>query len=296
MARSQSVAMCRNIDCSTTRDRPGLTIGQRTLPCALLFAIVGETFLAGRLALAQDDWDAGKQPVNPPAAVRFQLPDFDHWVFRGKKPAQIKQTFMARAAVQIDSFALTYDLSDAQRKKLELAARGDVRAFLRETERIRKIYEEAKHDQQKVNEIVHAIQPIQRVIQKGMVFDDDSLLHKTLKNTLTGEQAERYEQQQVERRRFAYQAKIEYALVTLESGVPLRQQQCNQFVKLLLEETEPPKSFGRQPHYEVFFLASKIDEEKLKPIFDDAQWRAIKRLFMQMPAMGPNLKRNGFFP
>ena len=173
---------------------------------------------------------------------------------------------------------------------------ANVRAFLREAEQIRQKYEEAKHDQRKVNEIVHAIQPIQRKIQKGMVFDDDSLLRKTLKNTLTGEQSDKYEQQQVQRRRFAYEAKIEYALVTLESGVPLREQQRKQFVKLLLEETEPPKSFGRQPHYEVFFLASTIDEEKLKPIFDDAQWQAIKRLLIQAHAMDSNLKRNGFFP
>lgn len=296
MADSQSVAMRRNIGCSETRGRVRLTIGPRTLACVLLFGIVGESFVDGRLALAQDDWDAGKEPINPPAAVQFQLPDFDHWVFRGKKRAQIKQMFMARAAVQIDSFALNYDLSDAQRKKLELAARGDVRRFLRKADEIRKTYELAKHDQRKLNEIMHAIQPIQKEIQAGTIFNDDSLLRKTLKNTLTGEQSDKYEQQQVQRRRFTYEAKIEYALVALESGVPLREQQCKQFVKLLLEETEPPKSFGRQPQYEVFFMASTIDEEKLKPIFDDAQWQAIKRLLIQAHAMDSNLKRNGFFP
>ena len=302
MPNSQRNAMSQRVGRDQWHRRPRLALRRCLLVSAVLFGLVWGTLIDARLVGAQDDWDAAEVPMNQPGPNHFQLPDFDNWAFRGQKPAQIKQLLMARASVRLDSFALTYDLSDAQRKKLELAARGDVRKFFRKAEEVRAKYNEVKNDRQKVNEIVQAIQPIQKTIQaiqkktQGSFFDDDSLLTKALKSTLSGEQSERYERQQRERRQFNYEAKIEYALIMLESGVPLREQQRKQFVKLLLEETEPPKSFGRQPQYEVFFQVGTLDEEKLRPIFDDAQWRAIRRLLAQAKAMGPNLKRNGFTP
>lgn len=295
MPDSRKTTMCRNIGGDETRGRRRLAAGRFLAAFAVLVGAACAPLVDGRRVWAQDDWDAGKEPMNPAGAAHFQLPDFDQWAFRGQKPEQVKQALMSRASVRLDSFALTYDLSDAQRKKLELAARGDVRKFFREAEAVRAIYKEAKNDQQKLNEIAQAIQPIRNKM-RGVFFDDDSLLYKALKNTLIGEQSDKYARQQRERRRFKYEAKIEYALVTLEGGVPLREQQRQQFVKLILEETEPPLTFGRQPQYEVFFKVSTIDEAKLEPIFDDAQWRAIKRLLMQAKEMGPNLQSNGFMP
>ncbi len=249
----------------------------------------------GQLARAQDDWDAVEEPVNQPVVNHFQLPPFDQWVLGGQSPAQIRQTLLSRASMRLDSISQSYDLSDAQRKKLELAARGDIKRFFRQADEVRSKFDKLKDDQQKLNEIVQAVQPLQTKL-RGSFFGDDSLLSKTIKTTLTGKQAELYEGRQRERRRFAYEAKIAFALVTLEQGVPLREEQREQFTQVLLEETEPPRSFGQQVVYEVFYQAATIDEEKLEKIFDRAQWKAIRRLLRTAEAMGANLKRNGFQP
>lgn len=248
-----------------------------------------------RLARAQDDWDAAEEPVEKPAVNHFQLPPFDQWVLGGQSPAQVRQTLLSRASRRLDSLDQSYDLSDAQRKKLELAARGDIKRFFRQADEVRAKFDKLKDDQQKLNEIVQAVQPLQ-VKMRGSFFDDDSLLSKTIATTFTRQQAEKYEGHQQERRRFAYEAKIAFALLTLERGVPLREGQREQFTKLLLEETEPPRSFGQQAVYAVFYQAATIDEEKLEPIFDRVQWKAIRRLLRTAEAMDANLKRNGFQP
>lgn len=288
-------ATFRDIGCDKSHPCLWQSLRRGALAFATLAGMLCGALIGDSLVQAQDDWDAVDKPVNQPVVNHFQLPQFDQWVYGGKNPAQIRDMLLLRAATQVDSFALTYDLSDAQRKELELAARGDVKRFFREAEEVRAKYNEFKGDQQKLNEIVQAIQPIQRRMQ-GSFFNSSSLLYKSVKSTLTSEQTEKYEREHGARRKFAYEAKIESALIMLERGVPLREQQRVQFVKLLLEETEAPEAFGRQVPYEVFYQAGTLEEEKLRRIFDNNQWRAIQKLLTQAKALGPNLMRNGFKP
>ena len=69
-------------------------------------------------------------------------------------------------------------------------------------------------------------------------------------------------------------------------------------------EADVASSEGAQPIEEVvvtgvrqrLYQAGTLEEEKLKPIFDNAQWRAIKQLLAQGKAMEAHLKSNGFVP
>lgn len=300
MADSLGIATARAVGCGALRLRPGDAVRRLALSFAVLAGMTCSGLLGGRLVWGQDDWDAVKEPANPRAAMergarQFHLPDFEQWVFGGKNPAQVEQMLMSRLTVLLNSVERACELSEAQRKKLELAARGDVRKVFRQVDQVREKFGEVGNDQQKLQEIMQEIQPIQTKINSSF-FDDNSLLHKVLKGTLDQEQSRKYEQEELKRRKFQYEAKIELTLAMLESGVPLREQQRQRFVKLLLDETEPPRKFGQQAYYAVLYLASTLEEEKLKPIFDDAQWRAVKQLFSQGKAMKAHLKSNGFIP
>ena len=59
-------------------------------------------------------------------------------------------------------------------------------------------------------------------------------------------------------------------------------------------QISPPTKFGEYDYYVVLYHAAKIPEETLKPIFDEAQWRALTRVFAQAKGMEAHLKRNGF--
>ncbi len=139
------------------------------------------------------------------------------------------------------------------------------------------------------------VSPLQIKMQSG-VFGDSSLYQKILKQTLDPEQSARYEQQERERRKFRYEAIIEQAMSQLGTTIPFRTEQRQRLVKLLLDETEPPKAFGHSDYYVVLYQASKLEEAKLRPIFDDAQWQSLKRSLDQSRGMEQFLRRNGFLP
>ena len=48
-------------------------------------------------------------------------------------------------------------------------------------------------------------------------------------------------------------------------------------IKLLLDETEAPEKYGKYDYYVVLFQLAKLKDEKLKPIFDDAQRQAMRK-------------------
>ncbi len=289
-------ALGRNIAASA---RCGGVPGILALRLAVLLALACSGLLGPPLVCGQDDWDAVEAEPPLPGAMVVAAPQFnlhvERWFFGQKSRVQVEQSLMSRADLQLDCLESACDLSDAQRTKLQLAARGDVKRFFGRFDEIRERFGDLANDQQKLNELMQAIQPL-RTKMSSSFFDENSLFHKVLLRTLDPEQSRKYQEQQHERRRFQYQAKIELALAVMENSVPLRQQQRQQFLTLLLDETEPPAAFGQKTLYEVFYQAGKLDEARLKPIFDDAQWRSIRQMLAQSKRMEASLKTSGFVP
>jgi hypothetical protein len=267
----------------------------------VMAGMVSPDVLRGRPAWGQDDWDAGKQAVNQPAARVVMGPvmaqdDFDRWVSGGRTRDQIEHTFESLLALQVESVTRACELSDAQRAKLELAGRGDMKRFSRSLEQLKEKFRQVGQDQQKFNEIAQQVFPLQMKMQTG-IFGDSSLYRKIVKQTLNPEQSVLYEQQERQRRMFRYEAKIELVMSNLETTIPLRAEQRQRLVKLLLDETEPPKeSSGQYDYYVVLCQARKLGEAKLKPIFDDAQWQTLKRALDQSRGIEQHLRLNGFLP
>ncbi|HLQ43829.1 MAG TPA: hypothetical protein VK137_03800, partial [Planctomycetaceae bacterium] len=183
-------------------------------------------------------------------------------------------------------------LTEAQKKKLQLAGRGDIKRFFERVEELRKKFLLVRRDQQKFNEIWQDIQPLQMTLNSGL-FDDQSFFHKTVRRTLTAEQAGHYEQVERERRQFRYRAKVELVVATLENGLPMRDEQRQKLIRLVLDETQPPRKFGQYDYYVVMLQVSKLPENKLKPLFDNAQWKIMRQQFDQVKGMEQFLKQNG---
>lgn len=271
----------------------------RTLPYLLLVVAVAGIIILGSAVWGQDDWDAKDvvlaQPAGMGRAGAFEIPEetFEQWVFGGKTTSQVTKRLDSLLALRVESVERACGLSDGQKNKLQLAGRGDVKRYFGSVEEVRREFRKVRRDQNRINEIWQKIQPLQMKFNTG-IFDETSLFCKVLKRTLDPDQSGQYEQQERERRRFRYEAKVELAIAMMETGLPLRDIQRQKFVKLLLEEAEPPAKFGQYDYYVVLYHAAKLPEEKLKPIFDDGQWRALTQLFAQARGMEATLKRNGF--
>ncbi|MGO9112893.1 MAG: hypothetical protein ACLP9L_26975 [Thermoguttaceae bacterium] len=278
--------------------------GIRPRPPALRFVLTllvtaGMLFpdgLHGRAARGQDDWDVAKKAVDQPVQRgMIVLPNFDQWVLGGKPFDQVQRTVKSLLALQVESVARACELSGAQREKLQLAGEGDLKRLSRSIDELRERFREVGQDQQKFNNIAPEVSSVQMKLQSG-IYDDSSLFHKVLRQTLNREQSVRYERQERERRKFRYEAKIELVLLNLENSISLRAQQRQRLTKLLLDETEPPKKFGQYDYYFVVFQAGRLGEAKLKSILDDAQWQSLKKVLDQFRGWEGILRSQGYLP
>ena len=249
-------------------------------------------------AHAEDDDD---DP--PPAGVQIQVQNFeiqenqfDSWVFQNFPSAlAARKKLDQMLTLQTEDVDRACQLSPGQRKKLELAGRGDILRFFDQVEVVRKKFLLVRKDQQKFNEIWQDISPLQIKFQAGL-FDDDSFYHKTLRNMLKGEQLSKYSQVDGERRKFQYRAKVELVVAMLENALPLREEQRQKLITLIVDETKPPRMFGQQDYYLVMWNISKLPEKSLKPLFTDAEWKVLNQQFVQVRGLEVWLKQSGALP
>ncbi len=277
-----------------------LTLGCRShsSSCRRLLALVCVVLLTSisATAIAQDDDDPPEEALLGQPQAQNWMPEnqFDQWVFQNfPTAAGARKKLEQMLTLQMDDVDRACQLSEPQKKKLLLAGRGDILRFFESVEVVRKKFLLVRKDQQKFNEIWQDISPLQVKFQAGL-FSEDSFYHKTLRNMLKGEQLSKYSEIDNERRKFQYRAKIELVVAMLENALPLRDEQRQKVIELIVEETKPPRSFGQQQdYYIVMWNISKIPEKTLKPLLSDAEWKVLNQQFAQVRGLEQWLKQSG---
>jgi hypothetical protein len=225
----------------------------------------------------------------------FRDEDFDQWVFQDNNVglAGVRQRLDLFLALHIEDIDRVCKLTDAQKKKLLLTGRGDIKQFFVLYDKAKQRFDLLKNDQKKLfQEIWQDISPLQTMLQFGM-FCEDSFLGKALHNTLTTEQFARYDAVIRERRAFRHRAQIELAVTVLEQNLPLRAAQRRELITLFSSVAKPPRKSGGNGYNVVMYRVSQLPEAKLKPLFDDAQWKVVSRQFNQYRGMKQWLKQSG---
>jgi hypothetical protein len=245
-------------------------------------------------ALGQDDWDVPKKVVNQNNFEgQWTLPNFDQWVLRNRTRDQIEKSFKQMLALQVQNVGRACELSAAQREKLQMAAECDLKRTSRAIDELREKFRQAGQDQETYSRLITEGSTMQMSLQSG-IYGESSLFQKVLRQTLNPEQSLRYERQERERRKFRYEAKIELVMSNLEGSISLTADQRRRLVKLLVDETEPPKKFGPYDTYVVFWQLGKLGEAKLKPILDESQRKSLKVLLGRYRGMEQMLQSQGY--
>ncbi|MEX2139254.1 MAG: hypothetical protein WD894_08340 [Pirellulales bacterium] len=244
---------------------------------------------------------AAPDDVEPPKAaeaneqpqVFVDVANIDQWIFQGRGNADsARQRLQSALQLQIDELHRVCELTDAQKRKLSLAARGDIRQFFEQVEAIREKFGALQNDANAFNGIWQEIQPLQQKLSRGL-FGETSFFAKTLRKTLTPEQTVKYKANVEERRKYRYRAMVEVGVTTLENSVPLRHEQHTALVKLLLEKTQPPQTFGQHDNYVILHQLSTLPENEVKALLDERQWALLQRQVGQFRGMLPVLRQNG---
>ena len=263
---------------------------------AMALLLFGAGFVSTMNA-APDDVEPPKEVAQENVHV-FQMDEanFDANVFQPSgDPKQARTQIETKLKLQLEELNRVCGLSDPQKQKLKLAASSDIKRFFDEVGVIRKKVKAGKIDQNEWNNIWQEIQPL-RVKQSTGLFGDTSFYAKSVRKTLTAEQFAKYEAIVNERRRFRYRASIEVILTNMETAIPLRHSQHDAIVKLLLEETQPPPTFGQYDQYLIMYQLGKLAESKIKPLLDEQQWGQLKVQINQNQGMEQFLIQNGLIP
>jgi hypothetical protein len=268
----------------------------------LLFVAALAIVSRGSIARAQDD-DEPDENENAQAAGRMRavivqqmanVEQVDQWVFaRFGGSGGARNKLDSSLKLRIEDLERSCHITDFQKKKLLLAGRGDIKRFFDKIEDVKRKFQNGQNDPNA--NIWQDVQPLQVELNTGL-FGDDSIYKKTIGKTLEGDQISRYESVLRERKLVRYKAAIEWFVVHLDKGLGLSDDQRQQFVELLSNESRPPKRFGQGDYWYLMLQTTHIPESRLKPIFDVPQWRLLSRLFGQAKGMEPWLKSNGVIP
>jgi hypothetical protein len=222
-----------------------------------------------------------------------QRVQFDQWMFQGavNSPSEARKRIDRSLKLQLAALELKHQLSEDQKKKLELAARGDVKRLFSAIEELRAKFQKVENDNNQLGAMWQQIQPLQRQLTRGP-FGPGSLFAKVLSKTLSAEQSAQEEALRRERRAFRYRAAIDVSVSMLEDAVPLRSEQREKVIKLISDKSQPPLAFGQYDYYYVMYQLSQINSKEVKSLLDERQWGQLQPIMMQMRGMRQMLIQN----
>jgi hypothetical protein len=205
----------------------------------------------------------------------------------------------SQLSLQLEEIDRVCKLTEAQKVKLQLAARGDIKRFFDRYETLKRNFKPLDQSQPEFQEeyqkLWQEITPLQSTLRSGL-FRENSLLHKSLRDSLTEQQNTSYVAVERERRLFQHRANVALAVSTLEDIVPLRDAQRQKLIELLVNETKPPQRSGPYDYYYLMWQFSRLPDEKTKSLFDSVQRKSLVRCFDRIRSLEPALKQTGQWP
>jgi hypothetical protein len=294
---------------TTRRDSARYWRGQLFALVALAWA-----FSAGSAAVAHDDPEEDEaEPVAAERQVVLSEQQFDQMVFGGSSAQRIvvengvrkvvapipnteadaRKRMESALQAEMQAIHIKCSLTDAQKKKLQLAGRGDIADFCSRVHELRTKCTAKAMSQQQYNEVIQELQPLRYLPQYG-ALGESSLFRKTLRNLLNDEQLVRYRSLERERR----VTLVEGALRNWDrtpNGVKLAAERRKQFITLLADHGQFPQGHSPYAQYIVLLETARL-EERLKPLFNDHQWRAFQTQLMVARRVEPTLRHMGHWP
>ncbi len=290
--------------------------------CWMVFASLSWLFITGSVVMGRDESDEEEAaPVVGERQFVISEQQFDQMVFGGQQMVQravvvprangvqavevvqnrivqssladFRKRMEAIAVAEIDVIDRRVPLTDAQKKKLKLAARGDVEQHVARAVELRPKLTTKPMNQQQYVELMRELQPLRMVQQTGII-GENSLFRKTLRHSLTDEQRVRWQALERERQRTV----VESAILTWErttNGVKIPVASRQKFVDVLVEYGELPETRNSYINYVVLVEAGKL-EDRLKPILHEDVWETLQKQITQAKQVEAALRRSGQWP
>jgi hypothetical protein len=260
---------------------------------------------AGGVApVADDDADEVPRPVPRRGLVR-QLDDELRQVyiqsFLGRIGAglqtedQAGRQVEAALARRVDHLERVSRLSDPQKRKLQAAGRGDLKRFLdRVAEAKRKFL--AARDLEEIDKAEATGSGHLQMEWAALLDLKGPLFANASRRTLTEEQHRLYQEDIRARREYRYRAAVRWTVVMIARSLGLTDDQRRRLEAVLLEETRVPENLATYDYAIVMYQASLIPESRIRPVFDEVQWRVMSRELASFKDQERWLRAGGLIP
>ena len=202
-----------------------------------------------------------------------------------------------RLQKRVDLLARDAALSEDQKQKLLFAGKGDIGRFVERVEHFKTRRQTAKADVNRFDwdQLFKETQPL--VASRISLFANESLFAKTLTKVLTAEQQARYEKIERERAEFQHRTGVQLTVLRMSTALGLSGDQRQRLEQLLLTETRPGRGANRiyptTSFNIVYVQMAHLPAERLRPLFEPWQWRALKRKLENAVRFEEGLVRNG---
>ena len=206
--------------------------------------------------------------------------------------ADFRKRMESIAVAEIEAVDRRVSLTEAQKKKLKLAARGDVAQIVSRAAELRPKLTSKPINQQQYVALMKELQPL-RMSQQFGILGENSLFRKTLRGTLTAEQRVRFQTLVRERQRTI----VSTALQNLErttNGLRLLVEKRDKVIEVLLERGRIPQSNGPYDQYIVLLEASLLRDE-LRPLLSETEWEKFELHMVSAKRLVPTLESYGLW-
>ena len=269
-----------------------------------LVLIVVAIVAAGRMADAADDVVvAGGAAPTPTPGQQISLDQQMQGMLggRGVSEARWREQVHARAMLLVLAVDAACDLTEAQQKKLDIAAQLDGGPAWDEVEAIRSRYAGRTIDLQKQenhaewNRFHQDMRRLQEMLAGGEA--DPPLLRATIGTILDEDQRSRWERQSAERERVQWLAVVDEAMASFDLQFGLTSRQHDALRGLLVEKgvrIDPRKAWQNGPQWLAMIcghVLGQIGEGRLKAVVSERQWPILAAVVQQGRAMGRHLKQ-----
>jgi hypothetical protein len=218
---------------------------------------------------------------------------FENWVFRNQgSAAKLRTTLNAQLMLVVEEIDRACQLTDAQKAKLRLAGRGDVKRVFDRFERARDKFRALGNDAARLQDVAPDVTRVQFAVNGG-VISEHTLLMKSLAHTLTPEQLARYEAVTRQRRAIRHRANVLHVVAGLEQVVPLVEARRQKLIDVLMKETRPLRMASQYEYYLVLIQVARLPEAKLKPLFSEPQWHLLSQQLRQALELEQYFKQQG---
>lgn len=208
---------------------------------------------------------------------------FDDMVRGGTgEEAKMSARCAALLAHEIQVLDQVCALSDSQKRKLQLAGRGDIKAFIDRVYELRTRYIGVPMTQENHEEIRRAIDQL-RTTNRWDLFHENSLFRKMLRRTLTEDQVDQL-----------------VAWVVAEWDLRVRDVHFDadvqrRLARLLRSRTSPPLGWSYYT-YHVLSLQMAAIEDEVRPLVVASEWPAFAQQLAEAKQLEPKLRDVGAWP